>query len=275
MTKLLKIKTMGLVLVIACVGVFVYSKYCGNSENIILNGNVEIQDVNVSFRVSGRVQKILVNEGDSVKTGDVLAVLETDIFSSQVQWAKAKLEEASINLKNAKKDFNRNAELYKKHSVSEKVYDDAKVKYDSAEAEKNSAEALYKMATISLNDATIKSPTDGVVLTRNIEVGEMITSGIPAFSIMPNEKTKVKTYANAEILTRIKVGDKVEVGVDALPDKKFKGHIAFISSESEFTPKNIETKELRTSLVYRIRVIVDDSAYEIKQGMPVTVYVND
>lgn len=264
-------------LCIACViigsGFFVYNKYFDNSDEIILNGNVEIEDVNLSFRVAGRVKKIFVDEGDIVKTGDTIASLETDILEANLQLAAAQLLDAKANLIAETKNFERNKDLYKKNSSSEKTYDDSKMKYDSACAKNDAAKATYNLAYIALNDALLKSPADGVILTRGVEVGEMISAGNSVFSISPNNKVKIKTYASSDVLVKIKTGDVVSVGIDSLPNKRFNGHLAFISSEAEFTPKNIETKELRTSLVYRLRVIVDDAnAPELKQGMPVTVF---
>lgn len=251
--------------------IFSYKTFVKGSDEIILNGNVEIQDVNVSFRVTGRVSGILTEEGNVVKKGDKIATLDSDILESQFNLAKANMYEAEVNLKNCKKDLDRNNFLFKNKSVSEKTYDDAVVKYKIAEATRDAAVAKYELAKISLNDTIISSPVDGIILTRDIEVGEMINAGSTAFSIMPDKKTRIKTFANESTLSKIKYNDSVYVSIDSLPNKKFKGHIGFISSEAEFTPKNIETQELRTSLVYRVRVIIDENAPELKQGMPVTI----
>jgi HlyD family secretion protein len=252
----------------------VYKKYGVYDKEIVLNGNVELQDVKISFRTQGRVKKILVDEGEHVKKGQILASLDTDILDSQLQLSISDLSEAITNFNNCKKDFNRNRELYKKHSISEKIYDDTKVKYEISQSRKEGAEARYNLALISKNDSIIKSPNDGTIITKNIEVGEMTIANSPSFSIMPHRQKRIKTYANAENLQYIKVGDKVIIDSTLTKSKKFKGHVAFISSNSEFTPKNIETKELRTSLVYRIRIMVDenDKEKELKQGMPVSIY---
>ncbi|MDR1488226.1 MAG: efflux RND transporter periplasmic adaptor subunit [Holosporales bacterium] len=269
-------KVFGALLAIIVVGttIFAYSNINSSKKGeITLNGNVEIREIKVTFRGSGgRIKNINVDEGSNIQKGDILAILETDILGTQVQLAKADLLESEVNLKNAKKDFDRVASLYRKSSISEKIYDDVKNKFEMAEARNKAARAKFEMANINLNDAVIISPVDGIVITRSIEIGEMISPGITAFSIMPNEKTRIRTYGNNEVITRIKHNDKVKVSVDSLKNKNFNGHIAFISSEPEFTPRNIETKELRSSLVYKIRIILDDSnTFELKPGMPVTV----
>ena len=241
------------------------------TDQIVLNGNVEVQDVNLAFRVAGRVESVKFDEGAKVKKGELLASLDKDIFKSQRDYTKAQLEGEEVNLKNAEKDYKRNVDLLKKKSVSEKVYDASKTAYEVAKSKTDAARSAFEYMDINYKDADLFSPVDGVVLTRNIEPGEMISSGTVVFSIMPNSKTKIKTFASEDVLSRIKHGDEVYVHIESMPDKKFKGHIGFISSEAEFTPKNIETKELRTSLMYRIRVIIDEPAPELKQGMPVTV----
>jgi HlyD family secretion protein len=158
--------------------------------------------------------------------------------------------------------------LHKQTSISDKIYDEAKTKYHSAISQRDLAKASYDLAKINLEDAAIRFPTDGFIVARNIEIGEVAAVGTPVFSIMPDKKTKARTYANSGVLTRINMGDSVTVHTAA---NSFQGHVAFISPESEFTPKNIETKELRISLVSTVRIIVDNEADELKQGMRVTI----
>ena len=265
--KGLFITTLGIVI---C-GVFTYKFFFVQSDVIILNGNVEIHDVNLAFRVAGRVDTIKVDEGAHVKKGELLASLDKDVFKAKLDYAKAQLKAEKINFQNAEKDYKRNIGLLKKKSVSEKVFDASKTAYEVAKSKVEAAQATYDYMNIDYKDADLFSPIDGVVLTRNIEPGEMIASGTVVFSIMPNTQTRIKTFASEAVLARIKRGDVVYVNIETMPKKKFKGHIGFISSEAEFTPKNIETSELRTSLMYRIRVILDEPAPELKQGMPVTV----
>ena len=269
-----RVKLFTVLVAVAFVGTCLYKVFHKSSEDIILNGNVEIQDVKVSFRGAGRVAAIHVEEGRAVKSGDVLSSIDTDILESQLRLAKAKMDESEANFNTSKKDFERNKILYKNNSVSEKVFDDISAKYKTSMALKDAATANYELAKINLNDAVIKSPVDGVILTKNIEIGEMISAGIAAFSIMPDKKTRVKTFVNEATLSKIKYNDTVYVNIETMPERKFKGHIGFIASEAEFTPRNIETKELRTSLVYRVRVIIDENAPELKQGMPVTISYN-
>ena len=266
-----KKKSIIIAIIVMIVGCGAYKFLYKGQDAIVLNGNVEIHDVNLAFRVAGRVDTINVDEGAFVKKGELLASLDKDVLQAKLDYAKAQLKAETINFKNAEKDYRRNAGLLKKKSVSEKVYDASKTAYEVAKSKVEAAQATYDYMNIDYKDADLFSPVDGTVLTRNIEPGEMIASGTVVFSIMPNAQTRIKTFANEAVLSRIKRGDVVYVNIETMPQKKFKGHIGFISSEAEFTPKNIETSELRTSLMYRIRVILDEPAPELKQGMPVTV----
>ncbi|GHT88921.1 hemolysin secretion protein D [Alphaproteobacteria bacterium] len=266
-----KLKVLALTALVLASGFFAYKSVFVKQDEIVLNGNVEIQDVSVSFRVAGRIKSVFVNEGDNVKKGALLAVIDSDIFEAISSFSQAKLTEAEINFNNAKKDYERNFALFRQKNVSEKIYDDSFVSYKTARAHLDGAIAGFRLAEINRKDAILKAPVDGTILTRNIEPGEMISSGTPAFSIMPAENQKVKTFANEKTLTQIKTNDKVLIHLESLPEKSFKGHIGFISPDAEFTPKNIETTELRTSLVYRIRIVMDEFSPELKQGMPVTV----
>ena len=251
--------------------ILIYKNLFLPSSEIILNGNVEIQSVNISFRTGGRVSNVKIEEGAHVKKGDTLATIDSDILDASLLLAKASFNKAELHMQNCKKDFERNNFLLAKKSISEKIFDDISMQYKTSCLEREIAVANYKIAHIGVQDTILKSPVDGIVLTRNIEVGEMIGVGLPAFSVMPNTTTKIKIFANEETLAKIKHNDTVYVSIASQPEKKFKGHIGYISSEAEFTPKNIETNDLRTSLVYRIRVIIDEDAPELKHGMPVSV----
>jgi HlyD family secretion protein len=262
-------------------GTAAYYKWFHHSElgDFTLNGNVEMRDIKISFRgsengapVAKRVKKMNVEEGDTVRKGQELARLEDDMLKAQVLLAKTKLQEVEVELAKLKRDFNRTAALYKKGSTSEKIYEDTKNMYEIAMIKRDSAAASYDLAQIVLGEMSIRSPAHGVILTKNVEEGEMIAPGSPVFSLMPNDLVRVKTYGSGEIITNAKPGDKVTVTSDYTNDERFLGHISFISSEPEFTPKNIETKELRTSLVYKIRIILDEEkAKKLKPGTPVTV----
>lgn len=133
------------------------------------------------------------------------------------------------------------------------------------------AKAALDSARLALKDATLVAPSDGVVLTRAVEKGSLVQAGTPAFSLSLTRPVWVRAYVNEPQLGRFATGTRVTLTSDSRPDKPYHGTIGFVSPTAEFTPKSVETADLRTSLVYRLRIVVDDADGLLKQGMPVTV----
>jgi HlyD family secretion protein len=115
------------------------------------------------------------------------------------------------------------------------------------------------------------SPVAGSITVRMAEAGEVVTTGQPVLRVASVEKPWVRVYINEKDLSRIRLGQPAEVRVDGLPDKVFNGRVAFISSEAEFTPKTVETRDLRVDLVYRVKVEVANPGGLLKVGMPADV----
>jgi HlyD family secretion protein len=136
-----------------------------------------------------------------------------------------------------------------------------------AEIERNRAQAAITEAQIA--DTVLVSPIDGVVLVKAAEAGEVIAAGTAIVSIGDLEHPWLRAYINEPDLGRIRLGDAVNLSTDSFPGKTYPGRITFIASEAEFTPKQIQTKEERVKLVYRIKVEVDNSHHELKNNMPV------
>ena len=134
------------------------------------------------------------------------------------------------------------------------------------------ARSVLEEAEIAAADATLVSPEDGIVLIRILEPGTMIKAGVPVYTISLNKNMWVRVYLKETDLGRVSIGMPVQIMTDS-SDKIYHGHIGFISPQAEFTPKNIETASLRTDLVYRTRIIIDNPDDALKQGMPVTVSV--
>ncbi len=131
--------------------------------------------------------------------------------------------------------------------------------------------AGLESARINLNDTKILSPSNGYILTRVREPGSIVAPGSVVYTLTLHEPIWIRAYVSEPDLGYIKPGMKAEVYTDTYPDKPYEGQIGFISSQAEFTPKTVQTPELRTDLVFRLRVIVNDPKGELRQGMPVTV----
>lgn len=356
----------------------------GNTGNrILVSGNLELTEVDISFKIPGRLTERLVNEGDWVKKGDLIArldpvqlqrqkvrdqaivssarsnyeqlqtsiafqkaTLESDIAArrAELNEAQAKLDEllngsrrqdiqqseaaaadAKAQLELAQQDWERAQRLFKDEDISRQQYDQARTKLQSAQAMLRQAEerlslvkegprqediaaaraqvagaqAAVKTAeanrlevrrkeqelsarraeiersraqvTISesqLSDTDVYAPIDGVVLVKSAEVGEVLAAGTTVVTIGDLEQPWLRAYVNETDLGRIRLGQQVKLTSDSYPGKAYAGSISFISKEAEFTPKQIQTKEERVKLVYRIKIEVGNSSHELKNNMP-------
>ncbi|MBZ5534662.1 MAG: efflux RND transporter periplasmic adaptor subunit [Acidobacteriia bacterium] len=337
-----------------------------------VSGNIEVTDVEVSFKIPGRVQERLVDEGDMVAAGAIVARLESRDLAEQVAMrkAEARAAEAFLNqlvtgsrpeeivqaeammrqsqarldellhgsrsqeiaaaqaavtrtradAERARLDYERYARLFEKVNVSAQQYDAAKAGLEMAQARQHEAEEQMKlvvegprkeqieqarealvqakekyalvrkgprqeeidqararleqarealaMAETQFGYALLTAPLPGVVLSKNVEPGEMVAPGTPVITIGDLEKVWVRAYINETDLGRVKVGQRATVTTDTYPGKQYTGHVSFIASKAEFTPKNVQTEKERVKLVYRIKVDILNPRMELKPGMP-------
>jgi len=241
------------------------------SGPIVVYGNVDIRDVSLGFRVSGRIAGVLCEEGDRVEQGQVIAVLDKGPFEDDVALYAALLQEAVVTRNKAEKPFQRRAQLTKIGAISTEERDDAEAALDEAQAQVKSAESRLTQAQTRLSDTDLLAPNDGIILTRIREPGAVVAVGEPVYSLALDTPVWVRTYIDEPNLGNIFPGQKAVVFTGA--GHKYEGHIGFISPQAEFTPKTVETAQLRTDLVYRLRVIVNNPDKSLRQGMPVTVHI--
>ena len=314
------------VLLIFASGAFwLYQTKHGGSGGLTLYGNVDIRQVDLGFRVSGKLAKLLYDEGDKVKVGDVLANLDDEPYRNQTASAAAQVEslqallklreagnrpqeiaqaralvaEREVTAKNAEQFFKRSEEMLAIKGVSLQDRDNAEASFREAQARLNSAkenlalleagfrpediaqakanlqqaEAALATAQLQVHDSVLTAPSDGVILTRAQEAGAILQGGTTVFTLSLVNPVWVRAYVNEPDLGRIHPGMKVEVFTDSAKDKHYDGQIGFISPTAEFTPKTVETTELRTALVYRLRMVVENPDDGLRQGMPVTIKI--
>ncbi|MCX7056401.1 MAG: secretion protein HlyD [Proteobacteria bacterium] len=226
-----------------------------------------------------------------------VALLRSGYRSEEVAQARAMLAERRAALTNAQQQYARQQQLKDTGAVAVRTYEDAAASRDQAQARLVSAEAalsslqngyrkqeiaeaqanekralsLAAQATQRLEDAVLVAPADGTVLTRAIEPGAILAAGASAFTLSLRAPIWARVYVAEADLGKVPSGQRVLLYTDSRPDQPYHGHIGFVSPTAEFTPKNVETTDLRTSLVYRARVIVTDSDPGLRQGMPVSV----
>jgi HlyD family secretion protein len=142
-----------------------------------------------------------------------------------------------------------------------------------AEAQLRGSEAQAAFLRQQLADAQLTAPAHAVVRTRLLEPGEMSSPQKPVFSLAITDPKWVRAYVAERDLDKVRPGMAASVAVDSFPGRRFEGWVGFVSPVAEFTPKAVQTEELRTSLVYEVRVFVNDPSDELRLGMPATVYL--
>jgi HlyD family secretion protein len=316
------------VIVLIVAAVWWSMRRSGSAAELTLYGNLDLRQVELSFNDSERVAAVLVQEGDHVRKGQVLARLNTARLIPQVDkaaaqvaaqqqvverahhgnrpeeiaQARANVDAAAADAANARAQYERMRMLSESsagRAVSRQDMDSAKATEDSAEAKlamnqkalalevagprkediaQSEAQLRADQAQLALlqqqlNDADLLAPLDAVVRSRIIEPGDMASPQKSAFTLAITDPKWVRAYVAETDLGSVREGMRTEVSVDAFKDRSFSGYVGFISPVAEFTPKSVETTELRSSLVYEVRVFVDDPGDRLRLGMPATVHL--
>lgn len=230
-----------------------------------------------------------------------LKLRETGNRPEEIAQARSLVREREATANNAERLFQRAEELLADKGVSIQDRDNAEANHREAQARLKSArnnlalleagfrteditqakadlaqiEAALATATLQLNDTVLTAPSDGVILTRAQEAGAIMQTGAPVFTLSLVNPVWVRAYVHEPDLGRIHPGMKVEIRTDSHDGKSYSGQIGYISPRAEFTPKTVETAELRTALVYRLRIVVENPDDGLRQGMPVTVSLNE
>ncbi|NUF30183.1 HlyD family efflux transporter periplasmic adaptor subunit [Acinetobacter oleivorans] len=326
-------KLIAVVLVVIAVVIIGFWVWKYNNKNqkdnlLTLYGNVDIRQVSLAFEQSGRIEKLLVQEGDKVKAGQVLAALNTNALHIQakqaqaqlkaqqeaivkqdvgarpeeITQAKAQLASAQAELDKANKNLQRLQILVSStdgRAISQQELDYAKSNKDSAEAavrerqanleliikgarkeDRETTKAQYEVTKANLDlinynltQAELKSPVNAMVRARLQEVGDMTTAQKAVYTLALTDPKWIRVYVNEQDLSSIKMGGTAQVIRDSYPNQPINGKIGYISSVAEFTPKTVQTEEIRTTLVYEVRIYVNDPNDQLKMGQPVTVKV--
>lgn len=298
----------------------------GDAGTLVLYGNVDIRQISLAFDGSGRVTQLRADEGDRVKAGAVLAVLDTRALELRAEQAQAQVqaqEQALLRLRNgsrpeeiaqardrfiaAQADAVRAAQDLARlqgiaastqgRGVSKQDLDRARTglqaaraqaaaqqealrlaelgprKEDvaAARAQRDAAQAQLALLQYEIGQGVLRAPADAVVRSRLLEPGDMATPQRPVFALALTRPKWVRVYVSEADLGRIKPGMPASVFTDSHPDQPIAGKVGYIASVAEFTPKAVQTQELRTSLVYEVRVRVDDKSDVLRLGQPATV----
>jgi HlyD family secretion protein len=328
MKRLFRIVLLVVLVSIAVLGVrwFVTVKENGSGAELKIYGNIDIRKADLAFNEQERIAGVLVEEGDRVSKGQVLAILQTHRLEAQIKQAEAQIDAqqdvvkalvagtrpqeiaqaraelaaAKATVRNSKLNFERISKTSGAGATSRQALDNARAQFDVDEAQlkvkekalnlavegprkediaaaKNTLKALEAsllLLKIRLGDMTLISPAPCIIQNRILEPGEMANPNMPVVTLALTDPKWVRAYVPEPDLGRINLGMKARVLSDSFPDQRFQGWIGFISPVAEFTPKTVETEDLRTKLVYEVRVFVHDLKDQLRLGMPVTVVVD-
>jgi HlyD family secretion protein len=293
-----------------------------DERELTLYGNVDIREVQLAINGNDRIAELLVEEGDRVEKGQLLARLDLERLEisvaraeaqaetqrqvvarlvagtrpEEIRKAKADLEAAQASEQDTKQTYERIMKLIPK-SASQQQADDAKGSYDAAVARTKAAQAALDLAIAGprvediaeakaalkryeaelaqarhdLKDAHLHAPADGIIENRLLEVGDMASPQKPVFTMALVDPIWIRAYVPEPQLGKLRHRMVAQVTTDSFPGKTYEGWVGFISPTAEFTPKPVETEEVRTRLVYEVRVFVPNPQGELRLGMPATV----
>lgn len=241
------------------------------SKHLTLYGNVDVRQVDLGFRVYGRVTHMPFEEGDFVPKGTFMGQIDKQPYLDKVFEAQANIEAIKRQLANAQLILKRREETVDSGAVSDEDYQDALSSRDISMANLKLAKATLGVALTDLKNTEVYCPTDGTILTRIREPGTVVNIAEPIYTLSVISPVWVRAFVAEPDLGRVYPGMSAEIYTDTKGGTIYKGHVGFISPVAEFTPKTVETTQLRTDLVYRLRIYADNPDQGLRQGMPVTV----
>jgi len=267
------------------------------------NGRLEATEVQIASKIPGRLAEVLVDEGDKVRQGQLLARIDTRTLEAQRSQAEAEVlraqenysaAQANVQLRQselllASQELKRVREIYQRKYASQQLLDQQQARYDTAssavvaaraqlaaiKAAIGAAQAQVAQLTSEIDDSSLRAPIDGVIQLRLAEPGEVLGAGGRVLMLIDPNDQYMNLYLPASTTGRLTVGDQARVVLDALPEKALPAKIAFVAAKAQFTPKQVETRDERQKLVFRVKLRLTDpaAAPQAKPGMPGAGYV--
>ncbi len=242
-------------------------------NELVLYGNVDIREIRLAFNGNEHVAEIRVQEGDRVQPGQLLARLQTGRLQASHDRVAAELVAAQAAAHGAELTYRRIKTLAASKLASAEEADEAEANSRTANAQVAAAQAALAEAEQVLADAELYAPVSGIVRERIVEQGDFVTPQTPVITLALTDPVWVRSYLPEGFLGQVSPGARALISTDSYPGKVYEGWVGFISPTAEFTPKNVETPELRTRLVYQVRVFVCNPQLELRLGMPATVTI--
>lgn len=317
-----------LLAVLVAASVYFYPRFAKKSKppnEIVLSGNIEAHESLVSFKVQGRIIELPVEEGQSVRSGALLARLDDADYLQKVRVDQASVRvrksnlalmlagtreqeikaaeqtmlEAKADLQQKTLDDQRAQRLFREDALSaqdrdlsntalkrsQATFEAAQQRYNEAlegsrkediaiaQANLKEADATLGMSQVNLDYTILRAPTNGVITVRQAELGEVVVPGTPVVTLADLDHLWLRAYLAETDLGRIRWGQDAVITTDTYPGKHYHGRVSFIASDAEFTPKSVQTYKERVTLVYRIKIDIDNPNHELKPGMPADAHV--
>ena len=270
------------------------------------NGRLEVQEIDVATKFPGRIAEVLVDEGDRVQGGQVVARMDTSSLNAQVREAEAQVlrsRQGQITAKAliaqrrsetllAERDFERARALYVNANMSAKDYDRARSTMDTAKAATTQAEAQLAEADatiaaslaqkeriqVDLKDSVLTAPRSGRVQFRLAEPGEVLAAGGKVLTLIDPTDVYMTVFLPAAEAGKIALGAQARITLDAAPNLVIPSAVSFVADKAQFTPKEVETRTEREKLMFRIKVKIDPELVkgheaQVKPGLPGVAYV--
>ncbi|AVO61903.1 HlyD family secretion protein [Pseudomonas chlororaphis] len=267
------------------------------------NGRLEATEVQIASKTPGRLAEVLVDEGDKVSKDQLLARMDTRTLEAQRAQAEADVvrtrenlaaAEANVQLRQselllATQELKRSRELFNRGYASQQIIDQQQARLNTGNAAVQaaqaqvaavraaigSAKALVAQLTSEIDDSSLRAPIDGIIQLRLAEPGEVLGAGGRVLLLIDPSDQYMNLYLSASVTGRLAVGSEARILLDALPDQPLPAKISFVAAKSQFTPKEVETRDERQKLVFRVKLrLTQPSAVpQAKPGMPGAGYV--
>ncbi|WP_406666183.1 HlyD family secretion protein [Gallaecimonas sp. GXIMD1310] len=264
------------------------------------NGRIEAASLDIASKNGGRLVALLVNEGDFVTKGQVVAQMDTDTLNAQLRQAQAKerqtrdnyksaqaqVEQAKSQLNLARLQYARAKELLRKKLIARAQFDEAASAFEVASAGLTAANARAVAAQgaideaqagvdtlqTQINEATLRAPRDGRIQYKLANVGEVLGAGGKVLNLLDLTDVTMSIFLPQTVAGKIALGADARIVMDALPDKPIPAHVSFVAAQAQFTPKQVETRDEREKLMFRVKVripvsLLKEHIKQVKTGL--------
>lgn len=267
------------------------------------NGRLEATEVQIASKTAGRLAQVLVHEGDKVSIGQLLARMDTRTLEAQLRQAQAGVSaarqnvavaQANVQLRQSEQrlagqELRRAQQMFERGYYSAQLFDQHQARFDTSGAavrsasaqvhalEATIAEAVAQAASLQseIDDNSLRAPIDGQIQLRMAEPGEVLGAGGQVFVLIDLSDQYMNLYLPAATAGKLSIGDEAKIVLDALPEQPLLARITFVEGKSQFTPKEVETRDERQKLVFRVkaRLVSPADTPQAKPGMPGEGYV--